>query len=312
MKPNRHPSLIVGPARPDEREAAFRLIFQHFGTDLLSNRIGNAMEMVRQGEMDPSGVLVARDRRGLVGAMVSVPVPGASGLVWPPQTRDLPDQSVIEDQLIQATACWLRGQGAKMAQALLTADEQALAHSLERNGFDHITSLWYLRHDLSPSAASLLATDHLTYRTYREVDRALFHQILLRSYEYTVDCPEVNGVRTIDEIIAGHVAQGRHDPDRWWLALHKGQPVGVMLVVELVESRAWDIAYVGVVPEARRRGHGRELTRKAIEAARAADAGQLTLAVDNRNRAAWNLYRQFGFEPYDQREVYLAVWKQAV
>jgi ribosomal protein S18 acetylase RimI-like enzyme len=237
-------------------------------------------------------------------------VPGASGLVWPPQTRALPDRIVIEDRLVQATATSLRRQGAKLAQALLSADEQTLACSLERNGFEHITSLWYLRHDLSRPAA-FLPTGRLKYRTYHEAGRTLFHSILLRTYENTDDCPEVNGVRTIDEIIAGHLAQGRHDPDRWWLAMHDGQPVGVLLVAEVTDTRAWDIAYVGVVPEARHRGYGREMTHMAMEAARATSTEYLTLAVDNRNRAAWNLYQRLGFEPYDQREVYLAVWSQA-
>jgi mycothiol synthase len=308
MKPDRPVSLTVRPARPEEREAAFRLIFQHFGSELLAARVANALELVRQGEMDPGGVLVARDRRGLVGAMVCLPVPGGSGLVWPPQARDLPDCSIIEDQLIQAATAWLRGLGAKLAQALLTENEQTLARSLQRNGFVHITSLWYMRHDLEEPAAAAPPTERLEYRTYCAADQALFHQTLLRTYENTDDCPEVNGVRTIDDIVTGHRAQGRHDPERWWLALDQGQPVGILLLTELTETRGWDIAYVGVVPEARRRGHGRELTSRAIDLARAADAGQLTLAVDNRNRAAWNLYRSLGFEPYDQREVYLAVW----
>jgi ribosomal protein S18 acetylase RimI-like enzyme len=165
-----------------------------------------------------------------------------------------------------------------------------------------------MRHDLSLPAAASLETDRLTYQTYGEGNRSLFHQTLLRTYENTDDCPEVNGARTIEEIITGHLAQGRHDPNRWWLALNGDQPVGVLLLTEMTEWRGWDIAYVGVVPEARRRGHGRVLTRKAIEAARAANMGQLTLAVDNRNRPAWNLYRHLGFDPYDQREVFLAVW----
>jgi ribosomal protein S18 acetylase RimI-like enzyme len=47
---------------------------------------------------------------------------------------------------------------------------------------------------------------------------------------------------------------------------------------------------------------------KALREARAARVARLTLAVDARNRPAWNLYQKLGFEPYDQREVYLAIW----
>jgi ribosomal protein S18 acetylase RimI-like enzyme len=308
MKPDRLDSLKVGTARPEEREQAFRLIFQHSAASERTLQISNGLELVRQGEMDPDGLLVARDHRGLVGAMVCLPVPGASGLVWPPQARDLPDKLAIEDHLVHGASAWLRQRGAKLAQSLLIADDRPLAESLVRNGFNYITSLWYLRHELAGPPVYSTNIDHLSYETYGNADLTLFHQTLMRTYVDTEDCPEVNGIRTIDEIIAGHKAQGRHDPDRWWLAFAGHQPVGVLLVVDMAAGQGWDISYVGVVPEARRQGHGRELTCKAIRAALAANIQQLTLAVDTRNQAARCLYEGLGFHPYDQREVFLAVW----
>jgi ribosomal protein S18 acetylase RimI-like enzyme len=112
----------------------------------------------------------------------------------------------------------------------------------------------------------------------------------------------------VAEVIEGHRAQGTYDPDRWWLARAGGEPVGVVIVVELPESGAWEIAYMGVVPEARRRGFGRELLLKVLWEARAADVLRVTLSVDVRNVPAWELYRGVGFEPFDRRAVYLAVW----
>ena len=157
-------------------------------------------------------------------------------------------------------------------------------------------------------AASGAAAAELTHQTYLSCHRELFHQTLMRSYEQTRDCPEVNGVRTLDEIIEGHRAQGCYDPTRWWLALQAGEPVGVLLMAEVSEWQGWDLSYVGVVPEARGRGIGREITCKALRDARAAGTTQLTLAVDTRNCPAWNLYLDLGFEAFDRREVYLAIW----
>ena len=48
---------------------------------------------------------------------------------------------------------------------------------------------------------------------------------------------------------------------------------------------------------------------KALAEARAAGASSLTLSVDARNRPASELYRGLGFESFDRREVFLAVWK---
>ncbi len=79
-------------------------------------------------------------------------------------------------------------------------------------------------------------------------------------------------------------------------------------MTEIPEWHGWDISYVGVVPEARRQGVGRELTRKALRDAQAAGAARVTLAVDVRNQPARSLYQSLGFELFDQREVYLATW----
>ena len=43
--------------------------------------------------------------------------------------------------------------------------------------------------------------------------------------------------------------------------------------------------------------------------ARAADASGVTLSVDGRNEPAQFLYRKLGFEVFDRREVYLAIWR---
>jgi ribosomal protein S18 acetylase RimI-like enzyme len=301
------PAIAVEPARTEELAAAFRLAFQHLVAADREARVRNALDLIGERELDPAGVLVARGDGGLVGSLVCTAVPGASGLVWPPQVTDHPDRAGVEDALVQTATCWLEGQGARLMQALLGGRDVPLAAPLERNGFRHITRLWYLRHDLELSADLLRTDERLTYATYAAGDRELFERTLLRTYEQTLDCPEVNGVRTVEEIIAGHRSQGLHDPGRWWLAFDGGRPVGVLLATELPETDGWDLSYLGVVPEARRRGVGRQLTRKAIVEARDAEVGQLLLSVDVRNRPAWELYKALGFEPYDHREVYLAI-----
>src|SRR5262249_25656410 len=108
--------------------------------------------------------------------------------------------------------------------------------------------------------------------------------------------------------VEGHLAQGRHDPERWWLARHEGRPVGVLLLTEMPDWQAWEVAYVGVVPEQRRRGWGGGVVGQGPPAAPATPGPPGPPSVDARNRPAWDLYVGLGFEPYEQREVYLALW----
>lgn len=297
--------FTIDTARPAERAAAFRFAFQHLPELEQVGRIANALDLVRDQEIDPRGVLVARAKTGVLGSTICMTTPGAGSLVWPPQVADRPDRAAIEDALIQHALRWLRAQGAKLSQAMLAAPEIHLGTSLRRNGFPHITTLLYLRKELEAQAP---APDGVVrFEPYaRQV--ALFGHTLLATYEDTADCPELTGARTLDEILEGHRAQGDHDPRHWWLALVDSRPVGVLLTVRMPEWDSLDVAYVGVVPGARRQGVGRQLMRKAVEIAREAGVAQLTLSVDARNERAHKLYHSLGFEEFDRREVYLVVW----
>jgi ribosomal protein S18 acetylase RimI-like enzyme len=299
--------LRVETARPDERERALTLVFQHLGEAERSDRVRNALQFLNRGELNPDGIFVVR-RRGVAGAMLCLPAPGACGLVWPAQTS--PPQPALEDALLRHAANWLRRQGSKLGQCLLTDTEQHLGPVLVRNGFPHVTDLWYMRHNLSVPFPWRPTPERLRYSSYSAATADEFRRTLLKTYEGTRDCPELNGSRSVDEILEGHRTQGVFDPDRWWLAEDQDDnAVGLILLTEVPETEAWDVAYVGVVPEARRRGYGREMLQRALGAADAADAAQVTLSVDDRNHPAWDLYLELGFRPVEKRHVYLAVWR---
>jgi ribosomal protein S18 acetylase RimI-like enzyme len=168
-----------------------------------------------------------------------------------------------------------------------------------------------MRHDLQDLEGALQLPADTTLETYDQTSAAVFRETLLRSYEHTQDCPELNGARTAEEVIAGHKAQGEFDPRRWWLASLAQRPAGVLLVTKVFDEPAWDLSYVGVAPEARRRGLGRALTQLALRQARAAGATQLTLAVDVRNTAARNLYADLGFYATETRAVFLTLLRSA-
>jgi ribosomal protein S18 acetylase RimI-like enzyme len=301
-------ALLIRPAGPDEWPEALRLLFQHLPPGDRDSRVAEALRLLRGAEFDPAGLLLARRGRDLAGAVICATMAGAGGMVWPPQAVLGPDASEVEDELLRAATAWLRGQGTKLAQTLLAPQESALAGPLERGGFCRVTTLWFFRRELSSLWPLPAVPRRLSFQTYAEADRDVFHRALLRTYEGTLDCPEINGVRDVHEIVVGHQAQGAFDPGRWWLAWKEGRPAGVLLLNDLKDVPAWDLSYLGVIPDARRRGVGRELACKALEQARAHGALQLTLSVDVRNRPAWQLYTSLGFRQVEPRDVYLAVW----
>jgi ribosomal protein S18 acetylase RimI-like enzyme len=63
--------------------------------------------------------------------------------------------------------------------------------------------------------------------------------------------------------------------------------------------------YMGLVPEARGRGWGRQITQHAQWSASRAGVERIVLAVDRVNEPALRMYRSTGFEMWDRRCVYV-------
>jgi ribosomal protein S18 acetylase RimI-like enzyme len=302
-------AFTIEPAQAEEFVPALRLVFQHLPAAERTGRVANALTLICQGELDPQGILVAREGSALRAAIVAIPLPGAGGIVWPPGMERPGPRDALEDALVRSALNRLRAGGAKVAQAIIRPEDHVLAEPLVRGGFRHITDLCYLRHPLCAGPPpTAFVPQILSLQAYGLADGLLFEQILLRTYEGTLDCPELNGLRTAEEILAGHRAQGNHDPALWWLAFRSGAPVGVLLLTAMPEWDSLDIAYLGVVPEARRQGIGKQLALHALHEARAREVVQVTLAVDERNRAAMEMYRRLGFIRHERREVYLRIW----
>jgi ribosomal protein S18 acetylase RimI-like enzyme len=63
--------------------------------------------------------------------------------------------------------------------------------------------------------------------------------------------------------------------------------------------------YTGLIPEARGRGWGRQITQHAQWMARQAGIERIVLAVDSVNVPAIRMYQSTGFEMWDKRSVYV-------
>ncbi len=75
-------------------------------------------------------------------------------------------------------------------------------------------------------------------------------------------CAFVQGLRSIDDVLAGYKAVGVYDPSRWFLvcAIDQNPPgrrdLGCLLLTEHSAEKNWELIYFGVVPEARGSGLG--------------------------------------------------------
>jgi ribosomal protein S18 acetylase RimI-like enzyme len=290
------PPFTVSSAAAHELLPACRLLFadglaEHRRERLLS-------------DSDTSGLFVARSGDGKLQAAALVQtLPGALGVAWAPR-----GDSAEAIGAVTAAACeWLHFRGVKVCQAFASAEEVPDMIGLERHGFRHTTQLVFMLHEVDRAEDRTQSRNRAEGEYYRAAIREEFVTTLLATHTDTLDCPELNGSRTNDELVAGFELPGVAPVSaRHFLAKVEDTPIGVL--VTNPGDGALELTYLGVVPSARRRGYGNQLVRRVLFDAVAMDFSTVTLSVDARNAPAMKLYARHGFVEYDRREVWLAAW----
>lgn len=279
-------SMIVSPARPNELDAALALA------------LGHALDCEIVEELDPRGVFVAREGDVLRGAVCCQPTGGAAALVSGPRGD-------ATDELIAAGLAWLQKRGVKIVHAMARPENAAVLTPLGRHGFAAVGPMEYLRLTLAGGPPCSPRDSSLTLRPF---DETVFAKVLERTYLGSLDFPELMGVQTTAEILAGYRANPKARAENWFLAESNGEngaAAGVLMLTEVEPIEHWDLTYVGVVPERRRRGLGRALVRAAIDHVMERGGERLEVAVDARNGPARQLYRELGFQLIEHRLVSL-------
>lgn len=246
-------------------------------------------------------------RRGsaLGGAWLALLLPGRVAMVMLPSSRrsglDAADQRAAVAAGVEA----LSDQGLYFAQALLESDDAQQRGLLEEFGFRRLTTLRYMQRACAWPNVQPPEADGVEWVAYDAASHAEFRRTLLLTYQESRDCPELTGIRPMDEVIASHQATGPFDPRLWELVRVGGQVAGCILLSRLTFGPLMEIVYVGVVPGMRQRGIGALLMRRALQHARLAGAAELMVVFDVRNSPAGRLYGRFGFERVAEREAYV-------
>lgn len=132
-------------------------------------------------------------------------------------------------------------------------------------------------------------------------DRADLIAALESSYIDTLDCPELCGLRSLDDIVDSHMATGEFNPEYWLLIEMHGTPVGCCLLSYVTASSSIELVYLGIGPPARGMGLGRTVLEYGTERLRHLDAREVTCAVDTRNTPAMRVYESLGYTRFDSR-----------
>jgi len=231
-------------------------------------------------------------------AAVLVPQQGGTGLLFAttPMRRSHLSHTV---QLLETICRNTPTDLVALAQGLVAPTDDLLLTAFEQASFRPIATLCYLQKHLSRKVAEPHAPDTpppgVCFETYTPQLREQFAVVLEASYRQTQDCPALQGLRNIDDVIAGHMATGQFDPSLWTLMRVERQAAGVLLLNPIPEAGCVELVYLGLSPQYRRRKLGSLLMQRGMWQCAKRGESYLTLAVDESNEPAVKLYRQFGF-----------------
>ena len=293
------PAAQARPVYPGEESAALRLVIGSLAHPADDQALTDFLLFVQSKKIDLSEIWVVQSGNSLCWAALPILSEGRTMLLLTP--GDVPPAhaqaaiGVMLDGLCQRYST----RNVQLAQALIDPHDEASRRVFQAHGFVRMAELIYLHTAIRRPPAPPPLPAGITVSTYSDQTHPLFAEAILASYRDSLDCPGLNGVRKIEDIIAGHKACGEFDPKMWFLLCQQNesgqsQPRGVLLLSRLPRGDTVELVYLGLAPEARGLRLGDWLMRCALVSTASAGLPRLSLAVDSLNAPALRLYYRFG------------------
>ena len=289
-------------------------------TEVLSLVFGNCQP---QDALSRSGQPWRSTERAGCRAADCWPHAAAESSLVPPLPRCCRDEPQPFGRPSSFPASWRRPQTPLVSKAIAHAREAGVGvvHAvleghprpadvarLEKAGFTPLAELYYLTaeaHDFPNSPPEgPLTFEPCTNENYRGC--AIWWRA---TYEATLDCPGLDGLRTAAEVLEGYGADPGTCLPNWHLVRHQDRDVGCLLLTDYGEHGNCELTYMGLVPSVRGNGWGLHVTRYAQWLTRSLGRGRIVLAVDSANQPARDMYAAAGFRGWDRRQVYMLVLK---
>jgi len=241
-----------------------------------------------------------------VAAAVAMATPGRLAVVLHSSTEAglVPPEPLTA--VLAAVATEALNGNSLLVQSLLSPGSAGDIQAFEQAGYERLAELVYMRRLLRRRPIRLRSeVPAVAYDRYSEASHADFAAAIEASYRGSLDCPALEGLRNIEDVLAGHKAAGVFREDMWTCAYLDGQPVGVVLLNPCLADNQVELVYMGVAHTFRGRSIGRALLARAGQLAVAEGFDAISLAVDSRNHHAMRLYERSGFVETFRRLAYM-------
>lgn len=296
--------LVCQIATPQQITAALQIILTtRHGIAHMAEMVAFRQQMRARG-IDISQIHVAVRGKKPLYAILPTLLPGRALLLASGTPQDAEEAAAGRVLLADVVQQWLH-RDIVMIQALIEPEDELQAAIYTSCGFARMADLVYM--EIAAREQEWKLPSGIELATYSPERHHEFAHAIEASYENTLDCPALNGVRTIEDVIAAHKAAGEFDPENWLLLRQHGKAAGVLLLTRIPASDAMELVYIGLAPSLRGLGIASELLKRAISVAARSRCARLTTAVDSRNSPAISLYRRGNMSTIGTRSAYVRV-----
>jgi len=273
--------------------SALALILSVGGKLASQAQVGEFLQFAARRQINVAETWVAQIAGRLTWAALPVVSPGRTLLLFAAPLQTPP--AIIAASEVVARVCQLYGRAhVDLAQILLDPTDAIARKFYGAHGFTEMAELIYLNGNFPRAANPPQLRPGIRWLSYSAGSHKLFADTILRTYVQSLDCPSLNGMRNIEDVIIGHKSTGEFHPELWHLLCVGDRPQGVLLLSIVPNTDALELVYLGLVPDARGKGLGEILMQMAFGEVTRTGRVRITLAADSKNTPALKLYYRHG------------------
>jgi ribosomal protein S18 acetylase RimI-like enzyme len=287
---------VCRPATREELTAALGVVLGTVSEPADDGHVLDFLRFAQRRGINAGGAWLAGAGGVMAWAVLPIVSPGRTMLLLTPGSGPPHPAALAAGELVDAVCRHFGARDVQLAQVLLDPSDAASHRLYEGRGFERVAQLIYLQAVPRRKAAPPALPPGMRWVGYTPASHEQFARAIAETYGQSLDCPRLNGLRDIEDVIAGHKASGEFDPRLWALLCEGERALGALLLSRASPPESLELVYLGLTPSARGQGLGDVMMRQALAAAAADGAARLSLAVDSENAPALKLYYRHGMQ----------------
>lgn len=288
----------------DELRPAIRFVLSQPGfDDLLDERVQALEAYAARMGLSLSRQWAAFEHGVMVACCLCVAARGRTAMLFLPGGNPVSTRTTAE--LLRHIVQDAFERDIRIVQTLLTPTADREEAIVREAGLWLLAELIYMQRPADEKFPNAPAATGLSWLSYTPERHSLFAETVAGTYEASLDCPGLAGLRTIEDILDSHRAAGEFDSRHWLIVMQDGEPAGALLMARLPGRDVLDVVYMGLLPRFRGRGLGRAVLHQAVKLTRDAACRWTTLAVDASNPPALRSYGSCGFTETARRRAWI-------